>query len=93
MREFLGIFWTRSEAKLRKFSSSGTAKSTIVKIEIEITDPGCLSSMMRALQEAARPAPPPRSNKPADQSDANMLPPPRLALPSFQLKLEDRRGE
>lgn len=88
MSRYHHVAWTDDDAKIKSFSALSRAKSTILKIEIEVTDPTRLGMMMTELQEAQRPAPPPpaetrpkpKANRTEDTSDKLALPAPPLQL-------------
>lgn len=79
LRDHCGIFWGRSEAKLRRYSTASGSKATLVKIELEVTDRHALSHIVSSLEEALRPPPPPPA---APVADRRKLAPPQLALPA-----------
>ena len=87
-RTYHMLMWGVEEARLRKCSSATTPKATVLKIEIEVTDPFTLSSMMAEIQKAmrppAKPAPTPRAPRRRE--------PDLLALPAPLLKITDRRN-
>ena len=83
-----GIYWSAGEAELKTFSSSSkrTAKGleTIVKIEISVTDPWAISSILRQLDEVSREhdtAKQPTRKTPATKAKLLELPAPLLQLP------------
>lgn len=49
---FHGITWRGNDARLKTYSTAMKAGSTLVKIELEVTDPFRLSVIMQSLEEA-----------------------------------------
>lgn len=47
-----GISWRGGQARLKTYSTAMKAGSTLVKIELEVTDPFQLSMIMQSLEEA-----------------------------------------
>jgi hypothetical protein len=61
MSAYIGI--DREHVKLRAYSMSGKGQRSIVKIEIEVTDPDALAWLLRDLAKAQAPAKPKRQER------------------------------
>ncbi|MGE4321746.1 MAG: hypothetical protein AB7E60_01800 [Sphingobium sp.] len=70
---------------VKSYKTASRAKSTVVTIEIDVTDPYELATLLHDLHEAKHP-PKPKAEPKVKKADA-------LALPAPALQLRDMRGE
>ncbi len=81
------LYWDRGEAKVKSYATASSAKGTVIRVEIEVTDRFALERILGQLHEAKhppKPKPEPKATLLAlTDGTCRALPAPPLGLPFY----------